>query len=263
MKNHQLLSLILLSILVCLVSTRCGLAPLGQADNPALAQAQNGLQSTAVAQSIEQTLQAWAPPATNTPVSLPPTDKPTDTPTITSVTPSATPLPSWTPLPSLTPIASLTPISTATVVLRVCIEVGCKAPDFTLTSINDNEISLKAYQGKAVVLNFWATWCPYCRAQIPDLVAVYNQYKSKGLVVLSIETDSNSTKKKIANFANENGMDFPVMLDKQGSVQKLYKVSGIPKTVFIDVRGVIKAVAVGRIRQDALEIQVSRLLAGR
>ncbi|MEW5871680.1 MAG: TlpA disulfide reductase family protein [Chloroflexota bacterium] len=278
MKNPNSFILILMSVLVCLVSTRCSLAPLAQVDSLTLAQTQEALQGTAIAQtmqafesngdphahqtaiaqSIDQTVQAWMPTATDTPVSKPPTD----TPTVTPVTPSATSLPSWTPIPSLTPIASLTPIPTATVILRVCAQAGCKAPDFTLTSVKDDPISLKAYQGKTVVLNFWTTWCPHCRAQIPDLVAVYNKYKSKGLVVLSVEIDNNSTKKKILNFANENGMDFPVMLDKQGTVSKLYQASSIPKTVFIDARGVIKTVAVGRIPRDSLEMQVSRLLAG-
>ena len=117
------------------------------------------------------------------------------------------------------------------------------APDFTLKDLEGEEWSLSELKGKVVVINFWATWCPPCRAEMPMIQTVYREYREQGLEVLSI--DVRESEKTVRKFIEENGVDFPILMDEEGEVSELYNISAFPTTFVIDTRGVVKKVYVG------------------
>src|SRR5450756_1594368 len=89
-------------------------------------------------------------------------------------------------------------------------EALSKAEDFTLLDLNNNKVSLSDFRGKVVVLNFWATWCPPCIAEAPDLVEVSNAYKDKGVQFIGVSDDDVSALEK---FVNDYGIEYPILLD--------------------------------------------------
>ena len=113
-----------------------------------------------------------------------------------------------------------------------------KAPDFTLQSLDGNSVSLKQFEGKNVVLlDFWATWCPPCRAAMPELAALEAKYESRGLKVISVNQGEDKT--TVQNFVRETGYKPLVLLDP-GSVGNMYGVRGIPTFVLVDKAGKLR-----------------------
>jgi peroxiredoxin len=99
--------------------------------------------------------------------------------------------------------------------------------DFTLTDLEGKPWTLRALRGKVVMVNFWATWCPPCRKEIPDLEALYQRFRSQGLVILGISDEDAA---KVRPFGERFGMTYPILLDPGDNVNKLFAVEGIPKT---------------------------------
>ncbi len=127
------------------------------------------------------------------------------------------------------------------------------APDFTLQDLKGNDISLSSLQGKFVFLNFWATWCPPCRAEMPSMETLHNKYKRKDFTILAVNLRESGT--TVQTFLKENDYSFPVVLDPNGQVGSgLYGVSGIPTTYFIGKDGQIIARLVGTREWDTREI---------
>jgi peroxiredoxin len=115
---------------------------------------------------------------------------------------------------------------------------GQKASDFTLKDINGNPVSLSSFKGKVVLLNFWATWCPPCRAEIPSMNKLQQMLKNKGLVILAVSTDRAVV--DVKDFLKKNPVAFTVVVDYNLSVSRsLYKVFMMPTTFLIDKKGVI------------------------
>ena len=115
------------------------------------------------------------------------------------------------------------------------------APDFTLQDLKGNQVSLSDFRGQPVVLNFWATWCMPCRAEIPYLDALYTKYKDQGLVVIGVNVETDYM--KVKHFA-ESRISYTVLLD--GSTQSQgYDISGIPCTYYIDREGIVRHRSVG------------------
>ena len=125
-----------------------------------------------------------------------------------------------------------------------------KAPNFTLEDLNGKNVKLSDFKGKVVIINFWATWCPPCKAEIPDFIELYKTYQKKGLVILGIALDN---KEKVVKFVKDNGINYPVLMGNQ-EVSNLYGgISGIPTSFVVDRKGIIKNVFVGLRSKEVFE----------
>jgi peroxiredoxin len=124
--------------------------------------------------------------------------------------------------------------------------------NFTLTSLDSKKWTLKDLQGKVVLVNFWATWCPPCRKEIPDLEVLYKRFENQGLVILAI---SDETADKVKPFIAENKVTYPVLLDPDDNVHKLFDVEGIPHNFVYDRTGKLVTQSIDmRTQQQFLEM---------
>ena len=135
------------------------------------------------------------------------------------------------------------------------VSVGEPAPDFTLVDLDGNQVSLSDFRGETVFINFWATWCAPCRAEMPEMEAVYQEYKDKGLVVIGV--DIRETKEQVLQYIQEGGYSWIFVLDATGEVTTNYRVTGIPTSFFIDREGIIQAVNVGAMTKRAMETNLA------
>jgi thiol-disulfide isomerase/thioredoxin len=117
------------------------------------------------------------------------------------------------------------------------------APDFLLETLDGGTLRLSDLQGKAVLVNFWATWCQPCRSELPHLVAAYNRYRQEGLEIVAVNLQEDED--TIAGFVEEFGMQFPVVIDRSGDVADKFRVIGIPTSFFIDRSGVVRTIYTG------------------
>ena len=129
---------------------------------------------------------------------------------------------------------------------------GFSAPDFALDTLDGEQISLSELRGKVVLVNFWASWCPPCRAEMPAIESVYRSYKGLGLEVLAVNTTNQDDVAAAASFDQELGLRFPIPLDHTGSVSASYNLRGLPSSYFIDQQGIISSVVVGGPMSEAL-----------
>ncbi len=134
---------------------------------------------------------------------------------------------------------------------------GHPAPDFTLQTLDGEALSLSDLRGKAVVLNFWATWCPPCQAEMPELQAAHEAYSRGGLVVLGVNQAENRA--TVQAFLDERQLTFPVVLDSQYEVSQLYQVNSLPTTFFIDRDGVIREIVIGQMNAALLKQQLRNI----
>jgi peroxiredoxin len=124
--------------------------------------------------------------------------------------------------------------------------------NFTLTDLTGKSWTLQDLKGKVVMLNFWATWCPPCRKEMPDLEAIYTQFSSQGFVILGISDDEPD---KVRQFVQQHGVTYPVLLDPGSKVNKLLHIQGIPKTFIYDREGKIVAESIDmRTQKQFLEM---------
>jgi peroxiredoxin len=112
---------------------------------------------------------------------------------------------------------------------------GTRSIDFTLIDLSGKKVSLSNYRGKLVFLNFWATWCPPCRAEMPSMERLYQKLKAKGLVILAVDLQEDA--KTVQKFVGELKLTFPVVLDSDGRVGATYGARSIPTTYIIGREG--------------------------
>lgn len=129
------------------------------------------------------------------------------------------------------------------------IEVGNKAPDFELKTLTGDTVKLSDYKGKKVMLNFWATWCPPCKAEMPEMQKYYESNKEK-VEILAVNMDTNND---VAGFVKNGGYTFPILLDEKNDVNKDYGIVSIPTTFFIDEQGVITHKINGQMKLEDME----------
>jgi len=132
--------------------------------------------------------------------------------------------------------------------------VGDLAPDFSLPDLRGQQICLSAFRGKRVILNFWSTWCKPCVQEMPAMEAFYQKSRSAGIEILavSINTERDSTVKR---FAERLNLSFPILLDRDKTVARKYKVFALPTTYLINQEGIIEGKWFGKIQLDAAIFQ--------
>lgn len=112
------------------------------------------------------------------------------------------------------------------------------APDFELKTLEGEAIRLSDYAGKKVILNFWATWCPPCKEEVPHMQKIYEEYQNQGVEILAVNvTNQDKGKEAVAQFVKEYGVTFDVVLDEEGDVGETYQVITLPTTYMIDTNG--------------------------
>jgi peroxiredoxin len=119
---------------------------------------------------------------------------------------------------------------------------GKAAQDFALPDLQGNQVSLSQFKGKVVVLDFWATWCPPCRKEMPELQTLFEKYKDKDVQVIAVSTDD--TTEPVEAFVKDNSISFLVLhgsRDEMRAIDQFYKITAIPRVLIIDREGVIKA----------------------
>lgn len=121
--------------------------------------------------------------------------------------------------------------------------VGRPAADFTVTDLQGEKVSLSQFRGKVVIIDFWATWCPPCKASIPHLVDIYRRYNGKGVVILGILLEQSSSS-HISRFVADMRINYPVLLGTQ-EIMETYKVRHIPVTIVVDKEGIIREKLIG------------------
>ncbi len=118
-----------------------------------------------------------------------------------------------------------------------------KSIDFKLKTLDGKMVSLSSFKGKVVFLNFWATWCPPCRAEIPSMIKLYNKFKDRGLEILGV--DLQEEEETVRNFVKANKINYPILLDTNGQVGQIYGARSIPTTYIVDRKGNIIARTIG------------------
>lgn len=144
------------------------------------------------------------------------------------------------------------------VILEAAPVAGHPAPNFELQSLEGEVISLAEFRGKPVLLNFWATWCGPCRAEMPEFQEAATD-NANDLVVIGVNNTANDTPELVGDFVDELGVTFIILLDEDGKTSETYRVLGLPTTIFIDRNGVVNEVFTGPINKAYIESKIPEL----
>jgi len=140
---------------------------------------------------------------------------------------------------------------------------GFQAPDFSVTDSNGQLVRLSDLRGRPVLLNIWASWCAPCRAEMPAMQRLYQDYQQRGFEILAVNLTTQDTPEKALAFANELGLTFPILFDSEGEAARLYQVQSLPSSFFIDEQGIIRDVVIGGPMAEALlRIRAEQLFSG-
>ncbi|WP_042346277.1 thiol-disulfide oxidoreductase ResA [Bacillus massiliigorillae] len=134
---------------------------------------------------------------------------------------------------------------------------GQEAPDFVLTDLEGKKHQLSDYKGQGVFLNFWGTWCPPCKEEMPYMDNQYQQYKDKGVQVLAVNIEESEV--AVSSFVKKLGLSFPVPLDRDGRVNDAYGVFNLPVTFLIDKNGKIIDIIEAGMTEELVRQQMERI----
>lgn len=144
--------------------------------------------------------------------------------------------------------------------LPVGLEKGNLAPDFELTDMEGNPVKLSDFRGKAVLLNFWASWCPPCRAEMPHMEKLYNKYKDENFDILAVNlTNTEKNSGDAEKFVKELGLTFTIPMDVKGEAGSDYNIMAYPTSYFIDSDGVIREKVLGALNEEYMEKEIKKL----
>ena len=135
--------------------------------------------------------------------------------------------------------------------------IGKTAPSFPAQRLDGGTGSLESYRGQIVVMNLWATWCPPCRAEMPDLQRLYQAYRGRGVVVLGV--DQGESGSRAAAFGASLGIKYPILIDQQQQYGRVYAALGIPTTIVVDRSGVVARAFDGALSYDQMVAAVAPL----
>lgn len=135
-----------------------------------------------------------------------------------------------------------------------------KAPDFTMQDANGKDVTLSSFQGKPVVLNFWTSWCSYCKSEMPYFESAYKQYGDKIQFIMLNPVKSERSSDGGKNFIKDAAYTFPVFYESAGEAMNLYGLRSFPATVFIDANGNMVEKTIGAISEEKLSDNIKSLL---
>jgi peroxiredoxin len=129
---------------------------------------------------------------------------------------------------------------------------GFLAPDFTLSTLEDETAQLSDLKGHIVIVNIWASWCKPCQYEMPAMQKIYDKYSQEGLILLAVNNTYQDNLSDVISFVDENNLTFPILLDTNGEVSNLYQVQALPSTFFINQDGIIEDIIIGGPMSEAL-----------
>lgn len=132
---------------------------------------------------------------------------------------------------------------------------GMPAPEFTLQSAEGSQVSLADFRGKKVVVNFWATWCPPCRSEMPDMEQIHKERND--VVVLAVNVQE--AKPPVRDFADKYGLTFRIPMDTAGEVTKTFGIQSLPTTFFIDPEGNVASFNMGALNKSAIARRLDQI----
>ena len=128
-------------------------------------------------------------------------------------------------------------------------KVGSPAPDFELVDLNTGQpVTLSSLKGQPVWINFWATWCPPCKEEMPIMEKRYQENKDKGLVILGVDVQEKES--DVSSYIKQGGYSWTFLIDKTGKIADSYHVNGLPSHYFIDKDGLIQAIVIGGLKSE-------------
>jgi len=131
---------------------------------------------------------------------------------------------------------------------------GAEAPDFELNTLDGKTIKLSDYRGKKVILNFWATWCPPCKAEMPHMQNFYEEYNDQGVEILAVNlTNMDKGVEEVQKFVDDYGLTFTIPLDEEGDAGTTYQAFTIPTSYILDEKGVITKKIVGPMDENMMK----------
>jgi peroxiredoxin len=133
------------------------------------------------------------------------------------------------------------------------------APDFTVIDAQGNNVKLSNFKGKPVVLNFWTTWCYYCKIEMPDFNEAYKEYPDVQFLMVNATGTNGETVDSAKAFIEQEKYEFPVFFDTQHDALKTYGISSYPQTIFIDKDGNIVSHRVGMLTKEILEQEIAKI----
>lgn len=140
---------------------------------------------------------------------------------------------------------------------------GKKAPSFTLKTQDGRKVSLADYKGKAVLVNFWATWCVPCKLEMPWFVDLHKQYASQGFEILGVDEDDEKDHGQIDKFAKKIGVNYPILLGNDTTSKAYGGVDVLPTSFYVGRNGKVVEEAAGLISRDEIEANIKKALAAR
>ncbi|PSL28366.1 peroxiredoxin [Planomicrobium soli] len=137
---------------------------------------------------------------------------------------------------------------------------GEVAPDFELTTLSGEAVKLSDYKGKKVILNFWATWCPPCKAEMPLMQNYYDDAKEENVEILAVNlTTEDRGIDKITEFVRAHNLTFPVPMDKEGDIGSIYQAITIPTSYMIDTEGRVQKKHIGPMDEKVMKDYIANL----
>lgn len=144
------------------------------------------------------------------------------------------------------------------------IRAGTAAPEIDLPTLQGRKVKLSSLRGHPVVVTFWGTWCPPCREEFPELVAVYRKYREAGLEIVAVnQRDQELSTEDVKAFVTRFSVEFTVVLDRRGKARRSFRLIALPTTVFIDAAGVIQHVHTGPVSRAELARGLATILSSK
>ncbi|NPV56742.1 MAG: TlpA family protein disulfide reductase [Anaerolineae bacterium] len=128
---------------------------------------------------------------------------------------------------------------------NIAAKEGFAAPPFELMTLSGDATNLKDLNGHTVILNFWTSWCPPCKAEMQAMQNIQNRYREQGVIVLAVNVTSQDNLNDVKSFITELDISLSIPLDIDGSIAEAYRVQAFPSTYFIDTDGVIRKIIIG------------------